>query len=394
MPITASDPDGNPLKFEVKVSNKKLQAEFAPNSNRSLLISVSGVDSNNNPFTGSMVAQLFEDLTPLTTARIIDLVDSNFYNGLLFQRVIKGFVAQCGGATTNLNLESGVPLNDDYQASLIYDGFGQLGMANRASATTSPSIHDSNDSQFFITDMDASMADANNQLPGLNFEQPIFGQLTSGLDVFAQIMSTPVGTNPDTGEISAPLSNVVMTSISVITNSQNTVLRLTAIGTNFLGKTVETNSLPPAAISNFLGTVTVTVSAANAAKQVATQTLVVNVVTDTGSYPPFWGPLPSSVTVSQSVATAFIVTVTNVDRTSTSASLHDAATQANPTNMIIDQTPHTSLLTFSPDATLTGIVHLVFTVTDNLHQPDIHDLAFHVLPRSPTPTMTIVPLNG
>ena len=98
MPITASDPDGQPLHFAATVSTKKLGAVFAPRSNRSLLINVSGVDATNGAFTGDLVLQLFEDLTPLTTARIVDLVNSNFYDGLLFHRVVKGFMAQ-GGST-------------------------------------------------------------------------------------------------------------------------------------------------------------------------------------------------------------------------------------------------------------------------------------------------------
>ena len=235
MPITASDPDGQPLKFDATVSNKKLKAVFAPSSNRSLLINVSGVDSNNNPFTGNLVLQLFEDLAPTTTARIVTLVNSNFYNGLLFQRVIKDFVAQGGGATNDPNHESGVTIDDEYVPSLTYDGFGQLAMANQASAT-SQGTHDSNDSQFFITDVDLSINNTNATSPeSLNFEQPIFGQLTSGFDVLAQIMSTPVGPNPNnSSEISAPLSNVVMNTLTIITNSQDAVLRLTA-APNLLG---------------------------------------------------------------------------------------------------------------------------------------------------------------
>ena len=99
MPITASDPDGQPLHFAATVSNKKVTAVFAPSSNRSLLINVSGVDATNGVFTGNLVPQLFEDLTPLTTARIIDLVNTNFYDGLIFHRVIQDFVAQGGDPT-------------------------------------------------------------------------------------------------------------------------------------------------------------------------------------------------------------------------------------------------------------------------------------------------------
>jgi hypothetical protein len=88
MPLTGSDPDGLPLKFSARVSNQKaLKTAMAPSSNRSLVFNVSGVDANNQPFTGNLVLQLFEDLTPHTTARIIDLVNSNFYNGLIFQAI-------------------------------------------------------------------------------------------------------------------------------------------------------------------------------------------------------------------------------------------------------------------------------------------------------------------
>jgi cyclophilin family peptidyl-prolyl cis-trans isomerase len=378
MPITASDPDGQPLKFAATVSNKKLTAVFAPSSNRSLLINVSGVDSNNNPFTSNLVVQLFEDLTPLTTARIIDLVNSNFYNGLLFQRVISGFVAQGGGAATNLNLESGVTIDDEYVASLIYDGFGQLGMANQA-----PTKHDSNDSQFFITDVDLSIGNTNHPSPEyLNFLQPIFGQLTSGFNVLAEIMSTPVGTNPDTGEISEPLSNVVMNTVTVITNSQDAVLRLTA-APKF-----------PGASTNSFGAVTVTVSATNAENQVATQTFQVNVIVDTSSSPPFLGPIPAGATVTQDMATSFILTVTNIDTSATFFVVTDLATGAYPTNMDLSRDSHTGRVWVNPDVTLTGTASVSFGVSAAGQSTDTHVFVLNVLPRSATPTMTIVPLKG
>ncbi len=417
MPITASDPDGQPLKFDAKVSNKKLKAVFAPSSNRSLLINVSGVDSNNNPFTSNLVLQLFEDLTPLTTARIIDLVNSNFYNGLLFQRVIQGFVAQAGGATNNLNLESGVTIDDEYEASLIYDGFGQLGTANQA-----PTKHDSNDSQFFITDVDLSINNTNHpSLEFLNFLQPIFGQLTSGFDVLAKIMSTPVGTNPDTGEISAPLSNVVMNTVTVITNSQDAVLRLTApprfpgaltnvvsvvttntlstLTTNNLG-VVTTNTVTVTTtnsvtiLTNTIGEVTVTVSATNTENQAATQTFQVDVVVDTNSSPPFVGPIPASATVTQDMATSFILTVTNIDSSSTFFVVTDLDTGAFPTNMLLTRDGHTGRVWVNPDVTLTGKASVSFGVSADNQLTDTHVFVLNVLPRSATPTMTLVPLNG
>ncbi|HVM60399.1 MAG TPA: peptidylprolyl isomerase [Verrucomicrobiae bacterium] len=372
MPISASDPDGQPLRFDVTTSDKRLSGVFAPSSNPSIVMNVSGVDSETNAFTGNLVAQLFDDLTPTTATRIVTLVNSNFYNGLLFQRVISNFVAQCGGATNNSAFESGVTLDDEYVASLIYDGFGQLGMANQASAT-SQGTHDSNDSQFFITDVDLSIGNTNAPSPQyLNFEQPIFGQLTSGFGVLTQIMSTAVIAS---GQSSTPVSNVVINSATIITNSQDAVLRLTAA-------------------AKFRGNVAVTVSATNAENEVATQTFQVNVITDTNTSPAFLGPVPSSVTMSQNVAASFVVMATDIDGKPTAFGYENVDTGAFPTNMLLSHNKRTNVLTINPEATLTGKVDMLIGVTDQIHSYDTQAFTVNVLPGSPTPTMTIVPLKG
>ncbi|MGA2137596.1 MAG: peptidylprolyl isomerase [Verrucomicrobiia bacterium] len=363
MPITASDPDGQPLHFAATVSNKKVTAVFAPNSNRSLLINVSGVDATNGVFTGNLVLQLFEDLTPLTTARIVDLVNTNFYDGLIFHRVIQDFVAQGGDPTGTGTGGSGVTFDDEFVSSLIYDGFGQLGMAN--------SGHDSNDSQFFITDVDLSINNANKPSPQwLNFSNPIFGQLTSGFEVLAEIMTTPVDSNDK------PLSNCVMNSVTVITNSQDAVLRLTAA-------------------PKFLGTVTVTVSAANAENGSVTQALLqVNVITDTNTSPLFLGPIPSNITVTQNVAATFVVTSTDIDGLPTHIAWADIDTYPNLTNMLVTYNSKTKLISFSPNLTLTGAVNMIIGATDNIHSYDTQHFTLTFLPWSATPTMTVVPLKG
>ena len=377
--------------------------------------------------------------------------------------------------------------------SLIYDGFGQLAMANQA-----PTTHDSNDSQFFITDVDLSINNTNAASPEyLNFAQPIFGQLTSGFDVLAQIMSTPVVVS---GQSSTPVSNVVMNTVTVITNSQDAVLRLTAapkfpgastnrvtvitdstdtvitnstdtvitnstdtVTTNSTDTVATTNTVTVATtntvtvathvtvattntvtvtttntvtvattntvtvattntvteattntvtvattntvnavttntvtvLTNTIGEVTVTVSATNAENQVATQTFQVNVVIDTNTSPAILGPIPASATVTQFVATQFILTGTNIDGKVTSFNLQDTDTGAFPTNMLASRNNRTGLTTLSPDITLTGTVHLLVEATDDsIHQADTQSFTLNVLPRSATPTMTIVPLKG
>ena len=366
MPLTGSDPDGQPLRFSATTSNSGgLKAAIAPRSNPSLVLNVSGVDGNGDAFSGDLRLQLFTDLTPHTTARIIDLVNSNFYNGLIFHRVIQGFVAQGGGATTNVNFESGVLLDDEYVATLTYDGFGQLGMANLGADN-----HDSNDSQFFITDGDLSINDPTNKSPEhLNFVNPIFGQLTSGFDVLSEILSTATDGND------RPLTDVVINTATITADSQDGVLRLTAA-------------------PKFTGVVTVTVSATNAEHQFTARTLQVNVIADANNSAAFLGPIPSSIVLTQNTAATFIITSTDID--GDPMFLGDGYTDTSQplTNIAATIIERTGRIWFSPDVTLTGVVDLIIGVRDLSHSFDSQGFTLMFLPRSASPTMTITSLRG
>lgn len=387
MPLSGFDPDGQPLRFSATVSNKKaLTVAFAPSTNPSMVLNVSGVDATNGAFTGNLVLQLFQDLTPLTVGRISDLVNSNFYNGLLFQRVILGFVAQAGGSTNDPNFGSGVSFDDEYVASLIYDGFGQLGMANFGGL-----FHDSNDSQFFITDVDLSIDNPTNQSPqNLNFVNGIFGQLTSGFNILTEIMSTPVDPNNN----DEPFSNVVINIATIITNSQDGVLRLTAT-------------------PKFTGVVTVTINATNAENQVASQTLQVKVIANTDNSPPFLGPIPSNITVTQNTAATFILQTTDIDGDhvlladgygDSFLSISNLLETQTLTNIATTYDLKTGQIWFGPDVGLTGVVSIVIGVTDPDHDPnlpstqtpdyDTQIFSLTFLPRSASPTMTITELKG
>src|ERR1017187_1021437 len=378
MPLTASDPDGQPLKFSATVSNKKITATIAPSSNRSLLLNVTGVDASNQLFTGDLQLQLFEDLVPHTTARIIDLVNSNFYNGLLFQRVIQGFVAQAGGSTNNPNFGSGVSFQDEYSVELTYVGFGQLGMANAVANGN----FDSDDSQFFITDGTFSLANPTNQPPtNLDFQNGIFGQLTSGFDVLAEILSTPVGPSSNNpSEISTPLSNVVINTAAIITNSQDGVLRLKASLT-------------------FSGQVTVVVSAMNAEKQAVSQTLQVKVIRDPNNLVPILGLIPGSIVLTQNTAATFITTSADVEHDPILLAADYANSPFQPlTNIVATLDPKTGRLWLDPDVTTTGVVRMLIGVTDSINfrstNYTLHVCSLTFLPRSASPTMSISSMKG
>ena len=369
MPLNGSDAGGGRLKYAVvSIKPKVLTGAIAPATNRSLVLNVTGVDATNAPFTGDLVLQLFEDLVPHTTARIIDLVNSNFYNGLTFHRVIQDFMAQGGDPSGNGTGGSGVTFDDEFVATLTYTGFGQLGMANAG--------HDSNDSQFFITDVDLSVDDPQKPSPRLlDFMNPLFGQMTRGFDVLEKIMETPVGPNHQS-EMSAPLTKVFINTATIITNSQDAVLRL-------------------AAPSAFTGTVAVTVSAMNAAKETAQQTLTVRVIPNDVNDPPFLGPIPATLTFTQGQAASFIPTATDLEHDSLSAELYDTDTGLFPTDLAPTGSADGGLW-FEPDLTVTGVFHLLFRVTDDQdsHEYDTQHFTVTIVPRSATPTLDIVPKSG
>jgi len=348
MPLTGADAGGSPLTFSIdSISTASVTGAIAPAGNRSLLLNVSGVDAMSAAFDGDVVLQLHEDLAPQTTARIIQLVNDGFYDGLTFHRVIQDFMCQGGDPLGNGTGGTGMKFDDEFVSTLTFSGFGQLAMAN--------SGDDSNDSQFFITDADLSLGDALKLPPShLNFNHTIFGQVTKGFDVLTKIIETPVN-----GE--TPITPVLIDSASIFTDTQGAVLRLSAA-------------------TGFTGSADVTVRAMNTNNESAMATFQVTVVSNTVNDPPFLGPIPSSLTTTQGIAASFVLTATDVDNDPMGLVLVDAATGQAPTNLQASFHPATSLLTLLPNLTFTGMVELVLGVTDNQQRFDTQHFLFTVVP--------------
>ena len=128
---------------------------------------------------GNIELKLRDDLVPKTCENFTKLIQKSYYNGLIFHRVIKGFMIQGGDPTgTGMGGESiwGKPFEDEVTPVLKFDGPGILAMANAGPNT--------NGSQFFITCA---------ATPWLNMRHTIFGEVVTGLDVMQKIENTPVG---------------------------------------------------------------------------------------------------------------------------------------------------------------------------------------------------------
>ena len=114
---------------------------------------------------GDIVIQLYADKAPLAVNSFVFLSQQGWFNGVTFQRVIPGFVAQAGDPSGTGKGGPGYFFKNEV-SDLRYDKPGVVGMAN--------SGPDTNGSQFFITYAPE---------PSLDGSYTIFGQVIKGMDV-------------------------------------------------------------------------------------------------------------------------------------------------------------------------------------------------------------------
>jgi peptidyl-prolyl cis-trans isomerase A (cyclophilin A) len=141
---------------------------------------------------GTFSIELFEDRAPVTTKNFIDLADKNFYDGVIFHRVIDGFMIQGGDPTGTGRGGPGYTIKDEFHPTLKHDGPGVLSMANAGPNTGG--------SQFFIT---------LGPTPHLDNKHAVFGRVTDGLDVVRAIGATRTGHNDK------PIQDVVIERITI-----------------------------------------------------------------------------------------------------------------------------------------------------------------------------------
>jgi len=129
---------------------------------------------------GSIVVDLFEERTPVTVNNFVFLALHRFYDGIVFHRVIDGFMAQAGDPTGTGTGGPGYSFADEIVEALQHDGPGVMSMANAGPGT--------NGSQFFLT-FDAT--------PWLDGVHTVFGRVVEGLEVLDHITRVdPSGANP------------------------------------------------------------------------------------------------------------------------------------------------------------------------------------------------------
>ena len=145
---------------------------------------------------GTIEIRLLDDESPTFVNNFVNLARDGFYDGLIFHRVLEGFVAQGGDPRGTGTGGPGYQIPDEVGNTIPFDSRGQLSFANSGNNTTG--------SQFFIT------FDQTN----LNTNQfSVFGNVTEGDSVLDQIVRT--ATSTIFGE--TPIDDAVPTIVNSIT---------------------------------------------------------------------------------------------------------------------------------------------------------------------------------
>ena len=161
--------------------NKVVTASFVENKNRVLL----------ETSMGNITIQLREDM-PITTQNFREIVKQGLYDGTIFHRVRANFVIQGGQLNSSWNT--------------IPDEFGSNNRNVRGTiAMAKTDQPDSATSQFFINLVDNGAA-----LSTFDSTYSVFGDVIEGMDVVDAISLVSVEENPYTGEISVPITDVVL----------------------------------------------------------------------------------------------------------------------------------------------------------------------------------------
>ena len=153
---------------EVKkaVVSKKIEKQTAP-----MVV----IDTN----VGKVEVKLYPKKSPLAVENFLGLVKKGYYNGIIFHRVIKGFMIQGGdptGTGTGGSSIWGKEFKNENTPNLVFDKPFLLAMANHGMHT--------NGSQFFITTVPT---------PFLNGGYTIFGEVVKGQDIVKKIENVTTG---------------------------------------------------------------------------------------------------------------------------------------------------------------------------------------------------------
>lgn len=306
VPLTSTTSDQTSVSYSVSSSNPGVSTTVL-SGGTFINMKVAGY--------GDLTFKLFDNLTPDTVSKIKSLVQSGFYDGLKFHRVIQNFMIQGGDPKGDGTGGPGFNFNDEFNSNSIFSGTGQLAMAN--------SGKDTNGSQFFVT---------SGTQRALDFNHTIVGQLVRGFDVLNSIQ------NSSTNSSDAPINPIVISKASVVQDNTDAVLLVQA----------------PANVPSADLTIKATASDGESSQQV----VPVAVYADSVNDPPILGSV-TDVTTEINKPITFTVPASDLENNNLELNVV-ATTNADQVTISVNG----SQVTITPKANFTGNVGLVAGVRE------------------------------
>ena len=157
---------------------------------------------------GDMTVELYPDKAPKSVENFLTYVNSGFYDGTIFHRVIDNFMIQGGGFTRDLRQKPTRPAITNEAKNGLSNLRGTLAMARTGDPNSATA-------QFFINVVDNPRLDFTSEQNGATWGYTVFGKVTSGLDIVDKIKAVPTGAQgPFKSDV--PTTPVVIEKISVI----------------------------------------------------------------------------------------------------------------------------------------------------------------------------------
>lgn len=174
-----------------------------------LMVITGSVAAQDNPIVvvetnkGTIKVELWADKAPLSVENFLRYTDNEFYDGLIFHRVIPGFMVQGGGFDAEMVQKSTYEQIKNEAQSNVKNDRGTLAMART-------NVVDSASSQFFINLTDNDFLNHTDETPR-GFGYAVFGEVIEGMDIVDVIAGVATGNVRGYGDV--PTEAITITSV-------------------------------------------------------------------------------------------------------------------------------------------------------------------------------------
>lgn len=155
---------------------------------------------------GDIRIELFSEDAPITSANFVSYVEAGFYEGVIFHRVIPGFMIQGGGHLANMSEKP-----NDKEAIKNESDNGQKNLRGTISMARTSDPHSAR-AQFFINLVDNAALDFGARGGGYGYA--VFGKVVEGMDVVDAIAAVKTGNSGPHQNV--PVEPVVITSATIV----------------------------------------------------------------------------------------------------------------------------------------------------------------------------------